>query len=73
LRELARRLACTPSPGAAVYGLRGMPARRLSFSTRALAWVYTGPLGHLYGGLADWAALLGRLALARVRARVRGT
>jgi len=50
-----------------------MSARRLSLSTRALAWVYTGPLGHLYGGLADWAALLGRLALARVRARVRGT
>jgi hypothetical protein len=51
----------------------GMFARRLSPSMRALAWVYTGPLGHLYGGVADWATLLGRLALARVRARVRGT
>jgi hypothetical protein len=54
-----------------------MAARRLPLSTRALAWVYTGPLGHLYGGLADWLTLLGRLAggraLARVRARVRGT
>jgi hypothetical protein len=55
-----------------------MAARRLPPSTRVLAWVYTGPLGHLYGGLADWASLLGRLllgrlALARVRARVRRT
>jgi hypothetical protein len=54
-----------------------MVARRLPLSTRVLAWLYTGPLGHLYGGLADWAALLGRLAggraLARVRTRVRGT
>jgi hypothetical protein len=50
-----------------------MPARRPSPSTRALAWVYTGPVGHLYGGLADWGVLLWRLALARARRRVRGT
>jgi hypothetical protein len=50
-----------------------MPARRLSPSTRFAAWIYTGPLGHLYGGLADWAALLSRHALSRARARVRGT
>jgi hypothetical protein len=50
-----------------------MSARRPSPSTRVLAWVYTGPLGHLYGGVADWATLLGRLALAHVRARLRGT
>jgi hypothetical protein len=50
-----------------------MPARRLSPSARVLAWVYTGPLGHLYGGLADWGALLSRLALARAHKRVRGT
>jgi hypothetical protein len=31
------------------------------------AWVVTGPLGHLYGGLADWATLLGRYAVARAR------
>jgi hypothetical protein len=49
-----------------------MRARRLSPSTRALAWIYTGPLGHLYGGLVDWVLLLWRLALARVRTRVRG-
>jgi hypothetical protein len=50
-----------------------MAARRLSPSTRALAWIYTGPAGHLYGGLVDWGALLGQVLLARVRARVRGT
>ena len=48
-----------------------MAARRLSPSTRALAWIYTGPIGHLYGGLADWVLLLWRLALARVGSRVR--
>jgi hypothetical protein len=30
-----------------------------------IAWLYTGPLGHLAAGLADWAALLARLARAR--------
>jgi hypothetical protein len=50
-----------------------MAARRLPLSTRTLAWVYTGPLGHLYGGLADWATLLGRLAVTRVRTRARRT
>jgi hypothetical protein len=50
-----------------------MPARRLPSSTRFAAWIYTGPLGHLYGGLADWAGLLSRHALSRARARVRGT
>jgi hypothetical protein len=50
-----------------------MHARRLSASTRALAWIYTGPLGHLYGGLVDWVVLLWRLVLARARKRVRGT
>jgi hypothetical protein len=33
-------------------------------SDRFLAWIYTGPLGHLYGGLADvtqlWLAYLGQ-------------
>jgi hypothetical protein len=48
-----------------------MAARRLSLRTRAAAWLYTGPLGHLYGGLADWVSLLGRLALARARGRAR--
>jgi hypothetical protein len=46
-----------------------MPARRLDLPTRARAWAYTGPLGHLYGGLADWCELMGRLALAKARGR----
>jgi len=33
------------------------------------AWLYTGPIGHLYAGLADWAALLARYGWARVRGR----
>jgi hypothetical protein len=31
------------------------------------AWVVTGPVGHLYAGLLDWAAVLVRLARARGR------
>lgn len=46
-----------------------MQALRLDLPTRVRAWAYTGPLGHLYGGLADWCGLVGRLALARVRGR----
>lgn len=36
---------------------------------RAQAWIVTGPLGHLAGGLADWAELLARWALARAHGR----
>ncbi|CAN5115462.1 hypothetical protein BH20ACT16_BH20ACT16_05090 [soil metagenome] len=32
------------------------------------AWVVTGPLGHLYAGLADWARVLVRYV--RVRGRL---
>ena len=38
-------------------------------SQRVAAWLYTGPLGHLYGGVADWAELLGRYLWARARRR----
>ena len=38
---------------------------------RLVAWYYIGPLGHLVAGVADWAALLVKLAAARTRARVR--
>jgi len=31
------------------------------------AWIVTGPLGHLYAGVADWAGILLRYARARVR------
>jgi hypothetical protein len=37
-----------------------MAARRLPLHTRAQAWAYTGPLGHLYGGLADLVQFLYR-------------
>jgi hypothetical protein len=42
------------------------PARR-----RVAAWLLTGPLGHLAGGVADWAELLTRHVLARARERAR--
>jgi hypothetical protein len=32
-----------------------------------LAWLYTGPLGHLAAGVADWAELLARYAWSRAR------
>ena len=42
---------------------------------RALAWIYTGPAGHLWSPAADiatlWAKWIARRALARV-ARARG-
>jgi hypothetical protein len=44
---------------------------RLSARTRAAAWIVTGPVGHLYGGVADWAELLARYALASARERLR--
>jgi hypothetical protein len=31
--------------------------------------MYTGPAGHLYAGVADWAELLARHLWARVRGR----
>jgi hypothetical protein len=31
------------------------------------AWVVTGPLGHLYAGVADWLGVLVRYARARGR------
>jgi hypothetical protein len=34
-----------------------------------LAWLATGPVGHLAGGLADWGALLCRFLRARARGR----
>ena len=37
---------------------------------RFVAWLYTGPLGHLYGGMADWLEYLSRNAYARARERV---
>jgi hypothetical protein len=36
---------------------------------RFAAWVVTGPVGHLYGGVADLTALLARYGWARARGR----
>lgn len=33
----------------------------------AAAWVLTGPIGHLYAGLADWLGVLVRYVRARGR------
>jgi hypothetical protein len=46
-----------------------MPARPRPPATRLATWLYTGPVGHLYGGIADWASLLARYLLARARGR----
>jgi hypothetical protein len=35
-----------------------------------IAWLYTGPLGHLAAGIADWVELLARYARARARKRL---
>jgi len=51
---------------------RARPARApqpLPPPTRFAAWIVTGPMGHLYGGVADWATLLSRFMWARVRGR----
>jgi hypothetical protein len=34
---------------------------------RLSAWLVTGPLGHFWAGVADWAELLARWLVARVR------
>jgi hypothetical protein len=45
-----------------------LPDRRGPFE-RALAWLYTGPLGHLYGLLADVAVLWLRYLRSRLKDR----
>jgi len=46
-----------------------MALDRPAAPARVRAWLVTGPLGHLWGGAADWAALLARWAVARARGR----
>jgi hypothetical protein len=41
-----------------------MPRRRA-----LLAWLYTGPIGHLVAGACDWLELLARWAWSRARKR----
>jgi hypothetical protein len=43
--------------------------RRRSPPETLAAWLVTGPLGHLAGGLLDLGALLARVAWARARGR----
>jgi hypothetical protein len=38
-------------------------------STVAAAWFITGPVGHLWCGIADWAGLARHYAWARLRGR----
>jgi hypothetical protein len=40
-----------------------------SVRSRLAARYYTGPLGHLVAGVADWAELLARWKWSKVRAR----
>jgi len=48
-----------------------MARTRPPLRRRAAAWMVTGPVGHLYGGVADWAGLLARHVAARVARSVR--
>jgi hypothetical protein len=40
--------------------------------SRLVARYYTGPVGHLVAGIADWAQLLSRWKWQQLRERVRG-
>jgi hypothetical protein len=42
---------------------------RPSLVTRVQAWLWTGPVGHTWGGFADWVSLLRRYWWARARGR----
>jgi len=46
-----------------------MDAGRPSLLTRLAAWVVTGPLGHLYGGVLDWIEAAAKLLAARARGK----
>jgi hypothetical protein len=35
--------------------------------SRLAAWLVTGPLGHLWAGVVDWAELLARWLMTRLR------
>jgi hypothetical protein len=44
---------------------------RRGLSERFAAWIYTGPLGHLWGALADISEMWLRWMWSRVRTRLR--
>lgn len=41
--------------------------RRRSWFEVLAAWIVTGPIGHLYAGVADWAGVLVKYVRARGR------
>jgi hypothetical protein len=43
---------------------------RRGFRERVAAWIYTGPLGHLWGGLADISEMWLRWMWSRARMRL---
>jgi hypothetical protein len=43
---------------------------RRALTERFVAWIYTGPLGHLWGGVADISEMWLRWMWSRARARV---
>jgi hypothetical protein len=45
-------------------------AKRPPAHRRAAAWLITGPVGHLYGGVADVSVMLTRYLYARARGRM---
>jgi hypothetical protein len=47
----------------------GGPLYKGQVLRRSLAWLYTGPVGHLAAGVADWVELLGRHWWSKLRAR----
>jgi hypothetical protein len=60
----------TPRPERpSLADLRKASAGRQAGVRRALAWWYTGPLGHLVAGALDIGALLIRLLWLRARSR----
>jgi hypothetical protein len=46
-----------------------VPRPRPPIADRIAARIVTGPAGHLYAGVADWAGLLARYLWARLRRR----
>jgi hypothetical protein len=44
----------------------------MRYPERLMAWIYTGPLGHLYGTAADVVQLWAGYLASRARLRLRG-
>jgi hypothetical protein len=46
-----------------------LAVRRPAATTQLAAWLVTGPVGHLAGGILDWLVLIGHYVRARARGR----